>query len=107
MSIRQQGLYKFVAFGFVSLAVFYAVYNLTQQGHHVIAVEALALPGAFALAGAIQAITGVRFSDWSNRWNALAGWQRGVIGILVAVIAFAVMMATIIGFAEFSGWIQL
>jgi hypothetical protein len=104
-SVRQQGLQKLVVFGLVSAAVFYSVYMLTSSGHHVFAVEALAVPGAFALAGAVQAITGIRFTEWSARWNLLAGWQRGVIGILIALVAFAMMMTTMIAFAALSGWI--
>jgi hypothetical protein len=104
-SIRQRGLQKVVIFGMVSAVVFYGVYMLTTSGHHVFAVEALAVPGALALAGAVQAITGIRFTEWSARWNSLAGWQRGVIGTLTALVAFAMMMATMIAFAALSGWI--
>jgi hypothetical protein len=102
--VRQQGLFIFFGFGALSALVFYGVYSITLAGNHVFA-EALALPGAFALSGAMQAVTGVRFSDWSSRWNALAGWQRGVIGGVTAIFAFALMTVSMIGFAAFSGWI--
>lgn len=104
-TVRQRGLLNFFAFGAVSALVFYGVYSTTASGHHIYAAEALALPGALALAGAMQAVTGVRFSEWSSRWNSLAGWQRGVIGGVTAIFAFVLMMASMIGFAAFSGWI--
>lgn len=46
---------------------------------------AMAAPGGFAAAGLLQWITGTPFSEMSDKWNALAGWQRGVYGTLVFV----------------------
>jgi hypothetical protein len=48
-----------------------------------------------------------RFSDWSDRWNALAGWHCGVIGGVTALFAFALMIEAMISFAASSGWISM
>ncbi len=48
-----------------------------------IAVVPGLLPVAWLLAGVLQIVTGVPFEDLSRRWDDLAGWQRGVIGISV------------------------
>jgi hypothetical protein len=37
----------------------------------------------------LEAVTGYRAGELSARWDALAGWQRGVAGTLVAVGALA------------------
>lgn len=42
---------------------------------------AFGAPGAFAFAGLLQWITGIPFSDMSDRWNALAGWKQALIGL--------------------------
>ena len=52
---------------------------------------AIGTPGAFALAGLLQWISGAPFSDMSDRWNALPGWKRGVYGLLVFVGGLALL----------------
>jgi hypothetical protein len=52
---------------------------------------AICAPGGFALAGLLQWISGVPFSEMSDRWNALPGWQRGVYGTLVFVGGLGVL----------------
>ncbi len=47
----------------------------------------------------LELITGVPFSELSNRWDSLKGWQRGVIGITVCAFLFTIlilMMGTIL-----------
>jgi hypothetical protein len=39
------------------------------------------VPGAFALVGLLQLVSGVPFTELSSRWNSLAGWQRGILGV--------------------------
>lgn len=52
----------------------------------------LALPGAWALAGLLELATGRSFASLGARWEALSGWQRGLIGLAVVVAAFATMI---------------
>jgi len=42
-------------------------------------------PVGWFLAGILQMVTGVPFTELSDKWDALAGWQRGVIGISVFI----------------------
>ena len=51
----------------------------------------LGLPGAYALSGLLELITGVSFFEYARRWDDLKGWQRGVLGVFVVVIAFFVI----------------
>ena len=48
------------------------------------------------LVHATQFVTNVRFWDLSDRWDELAGWQRGVLGMAVVVLAGVVILS--IGF---------
>lgn len=104
-SKRKIGLVQFVTFGTIALAICYGAYVATASGHHIVAVEALAIPGGFALAGLVQAITGVSFSTLAAKWKSLAGWQRGILGVFIAVLAFALAMACMFTVGKFKGWI--
>ena len=42
---------------------------------------------------------GVPILDVSSAWHALAGWQRGILGLVVVVLAFVLMMAGVVLFA--------
>jgi hypothetical protein len=58
-----------------------------------------AMPGCFALLGLVELVTGVPSSKVASAWDALAGWQRGVLGILVVALAFILMMIGVVLFA--------
>ncbi|NNE19419.1 MAG: hypothetical protein HKN10_13165 [Myxococcales bacterium] len=70
-----------------------AVYGLHSVGIKVrgLALIPLALPGAYALVGLLELLTGSSFSELSRRWDALRGWQRGVLGTVVVIVAFAAL----------------
>jgi AcrR family transcriptional regulator len=53
----------------------------------------------FARVGLVEVTTGVPVTEVSSAWDALAGWQRGVLGILIVALAFALMMVGIALFA--------
>jgi len=55
-----------------------------------------ALPGAIALTGLRELVSGVPFSEWAQRWDSLAGWQRGVLGVLIVAAALAAILALMI-----------
>jgi len=55
-----------------------------------------ALPGAIALTGLLELVSGVPFSEWAQRWDSLAGWQRGVLGVLIVAAALAAILALMI-----------
>jgi hypothetical protein len=49
------------------------------------AIVYLSLPGAYALVGLHEIVSGVPFVEISKKWDGISGWQRGVLG----VVAFA------------------
>ena len=105
LSARKSGLVLFAIFGSIALAICYGAYRATFAGWHIPGIEALAIPGAFALGGVVQAITGVRFSTISTRWSSLAGWQRGVIGAFITVLSFAFAIGCMVLVGKFNGWV--
>jgi hypothetical protein len=46
------------------------------------------VPAGFMLAGLVQVVSGVPFSQLAARWDSLRGWQRGVLGVLIVILAF-------------------
>jgi hypothetical protein len=51
-----------------------------------------ALPGAFALKGLLEFILGVPFLELARRWDDLNGWQRGVLGTIIVLVALVVII---------------
>ena len=95
-SVRRKGLLRLV----IGLAVFaigltipvfvlpYLHHQLTPTG-----MIPFALPGAYALSGLIELVTGVSFLEFARRWDALKGWQRGIFGTFIVAIALFLILA--------------
>lgn len=49
------------------------------------------LPLVPPLVFGLELITGLRFSELESRWNALTGWQRGVLGPAIVLIIGAIL----------------
>jgi hypothetical protein len=60
---------------------------------------AAGVPGAYAIIGLIELCTGYSFTRLANAWDDLKGWQRGVLGILIVVTAFAITAGIFLGLA--------
>ena len=94
-SIRRKGFVK-LAIGAVALiAVSFFVYWLQQQGYtpNSFALIALGTPVAIGLVGMLEVLMNRPFSEMEDWWNNLKGWQRGVLGVFVVIVAFAVLIA--------------
>ena len=87
--------------GALCAVVIYAIVSLNDKDSVVVRnlIIPLGLPGAFALMGLLEIITGVPFNDISGKWDNLKGWQRGVLGIIIAILSFIVAMFGIVLFA--------
>jgi hypothetical protein len=64
------------------------------------------LPVAWTLSGLLQLISGVEFDDLSRRWDALPGWERGVIGISVFVGGLIVVIGGIALVVQVMFWVR-
>lgn len=102
MSVRTSGLLKVIGSGVLVAIIFSTVLNngLGNPAHGgPFKLVAMGIPGAFALVGLIELLTGIEFTRIAEKWDALQGWQRGVLGVLVAVFSFILMMAGVVIFA--------
>jgi hypothetical protein len=107
MSIRTRALLQFLGAGLLSVAVVYwFMHTQGMESHHgrgPAAFIALAAPGGFSLAGLVQFVSGVPFSELSDKWNALAGWQRGVLGFGIFVGCFVLLFGGFLLYASLYG----
>ena len=53
-----------------------------------------------ALVGLVQLVGGVPFAKIAADWDNLAGWQRGVLGTLVFVVAIGAIFGALVLFAS-------
>jgi hypothetical protein len=100
MNVRMAGAQK-IALGIVgSIAAWYLVVWIRSLGYtpNGFAMIPLATPAAWGLAGLLEVVTGLAFTTIAQKWDDLAGWQRGLLGLLVVALAFVVMMGTIVLF---------
>jgi hypothetical protein len=95
-SVRRKGLLRFV----IGIAVFSVglaipVFVLPHFNHQLTPISMIpfALPGAYALSGLIEFVTGVSFLEFARRWDDLKGWQRGIFGTFIVVIALILIFA--------------
>ncbi len=59
----------------------------------------LAMPLVAALMGLLEFLSDRPFSQFSNAWDHLAGWQGGILGIIIIIFAIVLMMALVVLFA--------
>jgi len=101
--VRKAGMKKIAAGGaYAILYVIVLVVALLNGYQIVLRPTGLVLgltPIAWGLAGVLQIVTGVPFEELSRKWDGLAGWQRGVIGISVfgaGLLVLAVVCVVIV-----------
>lgn len=107
MRIRLRGALMLTGAGLFYALLFVAVLRhgldgSSDAGLGPLKVVLLGVPGAIALIGLIELLGGIAFNDLSRRWDELRGWQRGVLGSLVTLVAFALLYLGIV----FYGWIS-
>jgi len=98
MKTRTKGFLQFAGAGLVFLlAVYWFMDQRAGNPDYTLpggpfGLIALVAPGGFSLAGLIQLISGVPFSELSDKWNSLKAWQRGVYGLLIVAAAFGAVI---------------
>jgi hypothetical protein len=103
-AVRRKGLIRFAA----GLAVFgigiaFTLFLLPRINEQLSpkGLMLFAFPGAYALAGIIEIITGVPFVEFARRWDQLKGWQRGVFGTAIVLLAGFIIISGFAFFASF------
>jgi len=98
--IRLKGL-KLLAIGLLVTGAIIAIANYAfGEGNWNFIGYGFAIPGAMALVGLIQLVGGVPFGELAAKWDSLAGWQRGILGTLLVLVAGIVIMGCMILFAQ-------
>lgn len=71
------------------------LYFLMDAGYEVFG-PGLGLPLLPFVYYLLELISGRPVPELARQWDALAGWQRGVLGTLVVIAVFAVMITVIV-----------
>lgn len=87
---RHQGLKLLLISGALTIVTTAGAMWFARKGWTV-RTYAWGIPGAFFLAGLIQLVSGVPFVELAERWDALHGWQRGVLGTLIVLLSAVVI----------------
>ncbi|WGG48712.1 hypothetical protein [Rugamonas sp. DEMB1] len=61
------------------------------------------LLGAYALTGAVEIFGGVPLIEAAKNWEALPGWKKGLVSILVISAAIIGLFLTIFIYAKMTG----
>ena len=102
MDTRIKGLLKFIGSGLLGAVVIYLfVHSERFQSGIVGPVKliAVAVPSAYSLVGFLEFVSGIPFGKLASSWDFLMGWQKGVIGLFVVAVAFAVLIFGMVLFA--------
>ena len=95
--IRKRGLKMLAIGGVVFGGILHLMYWLSAHSYHFqFAVIGASLPFVFVCVGFIEAVTGSPYLRLAQRWMALRGWQRGVLGtfIVLAALVFILLGVT-------------
>ena len=101
-SIRRKGLLRLaIGLGVFAIGLTIPMYVLPYFHHQLTPTGMIpfALPGAYALSGIIELVTGVSFFEFVRRWDELKGWQRGIFGTFIVLVAGTIIIC---GFALFA-----
>lgn len=99
-SARVHGLKLIAAAGGLCAALIGLVFLLARMGYTpgMGAMVGLAVPFVPLLGGMVEVVTGISFFDLARRWDGLKGWQRGVYGTSIVVLALFSVVAGVAGF---------
>lgn len=95
MKTRTKGLIKFIIGSMAYAIVFSTFLNQDRetQSHGIYLTSILiALPGILTITGLIELISGIEITQISHNWDDLKGWQRGILGVIICIFAFAIMI---------------
>ena len=88
-SVRSKGFLRFViGLGAFAVGLTIPMFVLPYFGLQLTPMGMIpfALPGAYALSGLVELITGVSFLDLARHWDDLQGWQRGILGTFIVLV---------------------
>ena len=57
------------------------------------------MPGALALVGIVELVSGIRFTTIARSWDAMPEWKRWTLGGLIVVLAIAAVSGIFLALA--------
>ena len=92
MSVRARGFILMLVGGLFAAGVLYivATKGMGNPMRGSYALIGFAVPCVPFLMGLVELLFGVPISQVSNKWDALQGWQRGVLGTLIVLTVFVI-----------------
>ena len=91
--VRSLGLKKLIVGGAASvLMLLWLMSGKPSASGGAFKLILFALPLVVAMMGFLETSSGVPFSRFSEAWDELQGWQRGVLGVAIFVVAVVVIM---------------
>lgn len=102
--VRRYGFLKLAGGLLLYAAVWHYVYRQGGFGDSrggTFYIITMGVPGALALSGLLEIVTGRSFTALAARWDQLEPWKRGVYGTITAVSAAALIFGSLLLF----GWL--
>lgn len=94
--VRSSGLKKLIIGGVASFLMLQWVISAPPSASGgAYKLISLSPPLLVAMMGLLETFSGVPFLRFSEAWEELQGWQRGVLGIVIVIVAIVVIMGSI------------
>jgi uncharacterized membrane protein YagU involved in acid resistance len=90
--VRQRALKK-IGIGAVLTAAWLGLVLVLSGRGYTFWGPGVGLPCVFFLMGLVELVFGRSFGALAQEWEELEGWQRGIYGLIVVVIATCVILA--------------
>ena len=100
-SVRAVGAIKFIAFSIVTGIAWALIYWVTRLSTLIpvgASVTIIGLPGALAIVGLLELLSGVPGPEVASRLNQLPKWQQNIIWVLFFCLLLAGMLFAMITF---------
>ena len=97
--VRRQGLLKLAGGLLLYAAVWLSVYKQGGFGDSrggTFYIITMGVPGALALSGLLELVTGQTFTRFAARWDQLEPWKRGVYGTITVIAAATVIFGSLL-----------
>jgi hypothetical protein len=97
--VRRRAVVRLLVSAFFGAVWISALYWLMESGHEVLG-PGLALPLLPFVYYLLELVSGRPVPELAKQWDALAGWQRGVLGTLVVITIFTIMITVVVFFVS-------
>ena len=101
LSTRQAGALK-MAIGVPIAVGWFALQQFLESTNEWLKFLVPGFPGVLALMGLVEFTSGIPISQLSQSWDSLRGWQRLVLGLLIAAMFTVLILLVLYTWAKLS-----